>query len=76
MDAKLKVDTVNYDAYKNAKPSRPGWANALIVTLVLFLAAVGLTVVGSQTAPWFYLAAFVTLIVAGVLALTGMRRAT
>ena len=77
MDHKVKFDTVNYDVYKNAKPSRPAWATALIVALLLVIAGV-FAVVTLGFSPFVGLmfgGAFVTLLIAGVLALAGIKKA-
>lgn len=61
--------------YRNARSTRPGWANALIVAGVLFLVWIAVVLTGGFSAAWiFLLASFVTAVIAGILALTGVRR--
>lgn len=59
------------DVYKNAKSTRPAWANALIIALVLFVVGVVLTVTsGIGTGAWVFLGTLISLVVAGILALS------
>ncbi|WP_285462994.1 hypothetical protein [Agromyces sp. NBRC 114283] len=65
-----------WEAYRAAKPVRPGWANALIVAAVLFLAAIVFTLMsGFSTATLIvWLAVVVALVVAGIKALMALGR--
>lgn len=64
------------DVYKNAKSTRPAWANALIIGLVALIAAfIALGVAGVDVLFFALLgAAGVAGVVAGILALLGVRR--
>ena len=63
-----------FAAYRTAKSTRPAWANALIVAAAIFATAVLMTFIAGTGAVWFYGATAIALLVAGVLALTGLRR--
>jgi len=77
MDHNVKFDTVNYETYKNAKSTRPAWSTALIVALLLVIAGVFATVtVGfSPLVGLMFGGAFFALLIAGVLALAGIKKA-
>jgi hypothetical protein len=73
IDPKTGIDP---DVYAKAKSPRPLWATMLILALVAFLVAV--VAVATQTWPLFglaFAATLVALIVAGIAALTLVRRA-
>ena len=64
-----------FAAYRTAKSTRPAWANALIVAGVIFLAGVAVAAMsGLAAASWFLIAAAVTALIAGILALAGISR--
>lgn len=66
---------IDPEVYRNAKSTRPKWANALIVAACIFLAAIVYTFMsGLSVAWWMYVAAVVALVVAGILALTNIKR--
>ena len=64
-------DGINPDVYRNAKSTRPGWANALIVAGVLLLGSLAmLLTMGVGVAFWlFFGGTFVTCVIAGIAAL-------
>jgi hypothetical protein len=64
-----------FAAYRNTTPTRPAWATALIVALLLVICGVVTVVIGtSPLTALMFGSAFITLLVAGVLALTAIRR--
>lgn len=65
-----------WEAYRAAKPARPGWANALIVAAVLFLAAIVFTITSGFTPVtlFFWLAVLAALVIAGIKALMALGR--
>jgi hypothetical protein len=72
--AKMEQQGYNLDVYRTAKSTRPAWANALIVAAVIFLAAIVVTITsGLSGGVWAFGAVAVTLVIAGVLALTKMK---
>lgn len=69
-----RVGRMDYDAYRSAKPARAAWANALIVAaLILISGFVIHAMSGFGAAVYFYVAAVIALLVAGILALTRLR---
>jgi len=62
--------------YRSAKSTRPGWANALIVAGVIFLAAIAAVLMGgvNYVSSLLFLAAGVTAVLAGTIALAGVKR--
>jgi membrane protein CcdC involved in cytochrome C biogenesis len=68
---------MDVDVYRTARSTRPAWANALIVAALLVIAGIVMYFVSVlPVAGWFFIAAVVALLVAGVLALTGVSRKT
>lgn len=65
---------INEQVYRDARSTRPAWANALIVAAVIAVAAMFFTV-WNGSAMLLWIAAGVALLVAGVLALTRVKRA-
>lgn len=64
-----------FAAYQTAKSSRPAWANALIVAAVIFIAGVAIALMsGLPASLWFFVAAGIAALVAGVLALMNVGR--
>ena len=63
------------DAYRTAKSTRPAWANALIIAGLLFAAGLIFSVTsGLGTALWFFGAAVIAAVIAGIAALAGISR--
>jgi antibiotic biosynthesis monooxygenase (ABM) superfamily enzyme len=63
-----------FSEYRHTTPTRPRWATALIVAAVLVVAGLIFVVTsGLPTALWFFGAALVTALVAGILALVKVR---
>ena len=68
-------EEIDRNVYANAKSTRPGWANALIVAAVILVAGVVMTLMsGISVGGWFFTAAGVAAVVAGILALTGIKK--
>ena len=60
-----------FSEYRHTTPTRPRWANALIIAAILFGAGLVFTVSspGLGIAAWFFIAAVVTALIGGILAL-------
>lgn len=72
IDPKTGIDP---DVYRNAKSPRPGWANVLIFAAIALLVGIVLTVAsGIAAGVWFFGATLVLLVIAGVAALTTIKR--
>jgi len=64
-----------FAAYRNTTPTRPAWATALIVALLLVLAGALTLLVGtSPLTGLMFGGAAITAVIAGVLALAGITR--
>lgn len=75
MDDKLKFDAVNYDAYKNAKSTRPAWANALLLAAVALIAGFFAYFINTTLGVVFFGVAVILAVVAGIAALAVVRKA-
>lgn len=59
-----------FSEYRHTAPTRPRWANALIIAALLFAAGLIFVVTsGLPTALWFFGAAVIAALIAGILAL-------
>jgi uncharacterized membrane-anchored protein len=66
---------VDESVYRTARSTRPSWANALIVASVIFIAWIVVSVLsGFGTSVVLLIAAVVTAVIAGVMALTSVQR--
>jgi len=74
MDANLKFDAVNYETYKNAKSTRPLWANALLIAGVVFVAGFFAFFINTALGAVFFGVAVLLAVVAGIAALAGVSR--
>ncbi|SFR76131.1 hypothetical protein SAMN05428970_2019 [Agromyces sp. CF514] len=62
-----------FSEYRHTTPTRPRWANALIIAAVIFGAGLIFVVTsGIGTAVWFFGAALITALIAGILALVNL----
>lgn len=73
MGARYSADMTEdqFSEYRHTAPTRPRWANALIIAAVLFGAGLVLTVTmpGLALPLWLFGAAVITALIAGILAL-------
>lgn len=61
------------EVYRNAKSTRPAWANTLIVAGFILIIGVALTLMsGIGVGWWLFVATAVTLVIAGIQALMGI----